>query len=415
VSTASGSAQDALNLRVLSSDRPTDKLAARTMRGGAIAVACQILRTLMQIAGVAVLARLLAPEQFGLVAMAATVTAFVAVLTELNMATAAIQREKLDQQTASGMFFFSIGMGFVTLTIAVLATPLAVWLYKDPRLPVIVVGLAAASPIYSLGSMHQALLMRNMRWLDVQLISVLGPACGLVAAIVAAWQFYAGYWALIVQAWATAIASTTIAWSRCQWRPGLVRDWSGARSTLKFGLNLSASMILSYFARQFDNVLIGWRWGSTQLGYYSRAYTLLETPLNFLTGPLGSTMIPAMSQMQSEPEKWRKAYLDALAVITFVGGAVGCLLYGGVGPIIAIALGPGWEVARDIFSALVISMLAATPMRTVGWIYISLGRTNRMLQWSLIAVPMYVTSLCALPRSATTATAWASSSIGWAM
>jgi PST family polysaccharide transporter len=112
-------------------------------------------------------------------------------------------------------------------------------------------------------------------------------------------------------------------------------------------------------------------------------------------------MVPAMSQMQNDPEKWRKAYLDALAVITFVGGGLACLLYGGVDPIIAILLGPGWGETRDIFSALVLSMLAATPMRTTGWIYISLGRTNRMLQWSLIGVPMYVAAfIIGLPYGA---------------
>lgn len=401
MSTPNLSARDALNLRVLSSDQPTDRLAARAMRGGAIAVGSQILRTLLQIAAIAILARLLAPDQFGLVAMAGTVTAFVAVLTELNMSTAAIQREKLDQQTASGMFFFSIGMGLVTLVIAALAIPIAVWIYKDERLPLIVIGLAAVSPIYSLGSMHQALLMRNMRWLDVQLIAIASPACGLVAAIVAAWQFNAGVWALVVQAWVAALAYTIIAWARCPWRPSLVHDWSGAKSTLKFGLNLTASMILSYFARQFDRVLLGWRWGSVELGYYSRAYTLLETPLNFLTGPLGSTMVPAMSQMQSDPEKWRKAYLDALTVITFVGGALACLLYGGVGPIVTIILGPDWSETRAIFSSLVLSMLAATPMRTTGWIYVSLGRTNRMFQWSLVGVPMYVAAfIIGLPNGA---------------
>jgi PST family polysaccharide transporter len=218
---------------------------------------------------------------------------------------------------------------------------------------------------------------------------------------VAAWLFDAGYWALVIQAWATAAVYSMVSWARCPWRPGRVHDWSGAKSTLKFGLNLTASMILSYFARQFDKILLGWRWGSTELGYYSRAYALLETPLNFLTGPLGSTMVPAMSQMQGDPEKWRKAYLDGLTVITFVGGAMACLLYGGVGPIIAILLGPGWSETRDIFSGLVLSMLAATPMRTTGWIYISLGRTNRMFQWSLIAVPMYVAAfIIGLPHGA---------------
>ncbi|MBI1360392.1 MAG: oligosaccharide flippase family protein [Alphaproteobacteria bacterium] len=388
--TARRSDQDALNLRVLSSDQPTGPLGGRTMRGGAIAVGAQVLRMVLQIGGVSALAHLLAPDQFGLVAMGSTVTVFVSVLTDLNMATAAIQREKLDQQTASGMFFYSFAMGLATLAIAMIAIPPALWIFKDSRLTFIIIGLAATTPISALGSMHQALMMRNMKWLDVHALSIASLAFGTLVSVLAAWKFNAGYWALIIQSWTTAASFVVLAWIRCPWRPSLVHDWSGAKSTLKFGLNLSAAMILNYFARQMDNVLIGWRWGPTALGYYSRAYSLLQTPLNFLTGPLGSTMVPAMSQLRNEPEKWRKAYLDALAVITAIGGGMACLLYGGAGTIIDILLGPGWDESKQIFSNLALAMLAATPMRTTGWIYISLGRTNRMLQWGLIGVPMYI-------------------------
>lgn len=387
---ASRLTQDEINARVLSSDQPSDRIGARTMRGGAIAVASQIVRTGLQILSVAILARLLAPEHFGLIAMGGTVMALVGVLTELNVTTATIQRDHLDQNTVSGIFFINIGMALAAVALSLVAIPAAEWVFKDERVRLIVIGLAAASPVYALGSQHQALLMRNMKWLDVHIVSLGGFAIGAIVAVVAAWQFQAGYWALVVQAWATAAATSALAWLRCPWRPTWVSDWTGARGSLKFGLNLSAAMFLNYINRQLDSVLIGWRWGSVELGYYSRAYTLLQTPLNFLTGPLGSAMVPAMSRLQSEPAKWRMAYLDALGVITIIGAAMACLLYGGAGPIIEIVLGDNWGETKLIFSNLVIAMLAATPMRTTGWIYISTGRTDRMFQWGLIGTPMYV-------------------------
>lgn len=398
---ASRLTQDEINARVLTSDQPSDGLGARTMRGGAIAVASQVARTVLQILSVAILARLLAPEHFGLIAMGGTVMALVGVLTELNVTTATIQREHLDQNTVSGVFFINIAMALAAVGLAVIAIPAADLLFHDDRVRLIILGLAAASPIYALGSQHQALLMRNMKWLDVHLVSLGGFAIGAIVAVIAAWQFNAGYWALVVQSWATGAATTVLAWIRCPWRPSWVRDWTGARGSLKFGLNLSAAMFLNYINRQLDSILIGWRWGSVELGYYSRAYTLLQTPLNFLTGPLGSAMVPAMSRLQSEPDKWRNAYLDALGVITIVGAAMACLLYGGAGPIIEIVLGDNWDETKLIFSNLVIAMLAATPMRTTGWIYISTGRTDRMFQWGLIGTPMYVAAfIIGLPYGA---------------
>jgi len=382
--------QAEINQRVLSSDQPTDKLGARTVRGGAIAVGAQIFRAVLQLVGVAMLARLLTPEQFGLVAMGSTVMALVSVLTELNITTATIQREKLTQDDASGAFWLNLAMAAMALVLALIAIPATTLLFHDARVHMIVLGLAATVPISALGAEHQALLSRNMRWLDVHLIALAGFVLGLIVAILAAWLFHAGYWALIIQAWVTAGATSALSWLRCPWRPSFVKDWRAATSTLHFGLNLSGAMFMSYISRQLDNVLIGWRWGSVQLGFYSRAYTLLQTPLSFLTGPLGSAMVPAMSQLHSEPQKWRNAYIDALSVITMIGTWMACLLYGGSSTIIDVVLGPGWDETKTIFSFLVISMLVATPMRTTGWIYMSSGRTDRMLAWAFVGTPMYV-------------------------
>lgn len=393
--------QTEINERVLGLDRPGDRLGARTIKGGAIAVAATVLKTVLQIVGVAALARLLAPEEFGLVAMGGTVLALVSVLTELNITTATVQRETLDQESASGVFFLNIATSLMAFVVAAVAMPVAAWFFHEPRVGIIVIGLAASIPLSALGAQHQALLLRNMRWLDVQLVPIGGFAVGVAAAILSAWLFNAGYWALIIQALAAALATSALAWARCAWRPSWVRDWSGATQSLGFGLHLSGAMLLSYISRQLDNILIGWRWGSTELGFYSRAYTLLQTPLSFLTGPLGSSMVPAMSRLQGEPDKWRNAYLDALGAITIIGAAMACLLYGSASAIVQIVLGSGWDQTTLIFSNLAISMIAATPMRTTGWIYISTGRTDRMFQWGLVGVPMYVTAfLIGLPYGA---------------
>lgn len=396
-----GLTQAEINQRILNAHDLTERVGARTIKGGAIVVGAQILRVALQILGIAVLARLLAPDQFGLVAMAGAVMAAVSALTALNASTASVQREHLDQDTASGLLAVSFAVAFASLGLAALATPIGVSVFQEPQLTLVVLGLAASAPLNALGSQHYALLMRNMKWMTLQIASVSGFAAGTLAAIVAAWLFDAGYWALVIQSWASAVVSTAMSWALCPWRPSKVNDWSGVKASLRFSLNITATGLLSYVHRQLDNILIGWRWGPTELGFYSRAYNLLMTSLNVLSGPLGSTIVPAMSRLQKEPGRWRAAYLDALAVITIIGGAMACILYGGAAPLVEIVLGDNWGPTTLMFSNLTISMLASIPAATVGWIYISLARTDRMLRWSLIAVPIYVAAfLIGLPFGA---------------
>lgn len=395
------SSQMLINQSVLSSHHLREALGKRTIVGGAIAVGAQLVRFALQVTGSAVLARLLEPSQFGLVAMGGTVTAFIVVLTELNVATAAVQQEELDQNTASALMWIAVGMGLLAFLLAAVAAPFSLWFFDDRRLPLVVLCLGLTAPIYAIGALPTALLTRNMRWLDLQVASLSGLAISLVVAVIAAKLFAAGYWALIIQAWVTALTTTVAAWILCPWRPSLVRDWSAVRSSLKFGSHLTGAMILNYFHQQLDNILIGARWGSVELGFYSRAYNLLMIPLNFLSGPLGSAMIPALSRLHREPAKWREAYLDALSVITFVGAGMAGLLYGGASPIVDLVLGSQWQPVKLIFSCLVLGMLASVPMSATGWIYISTGRTDRMFYWSLIGVPIYVASfLIGLPYGA---------------
>lgn len=368
-------------------------LGRRAANGGVIAVAAQALKMVLQLATTAIMARLLAPEDFGLVAMAATVTVLGNLFTDLGLSAATVQRKEIDHGTVSALFYVNMALGLAVMAIAMAAAPIAAWGFGDERISWIVIGLALQIPLTAAAAQHSALLQRGMRWVAIQWTVVAGQFAGATIGILLAWQTGIGYWALVVQAWAAALVTLVLVWSMCPWRPGRVTDWAGARSALAFGLHLTGFQVLNYFNRQSDNVLIGWHWGATELGYYTRAYTLLMMPLSLINGPVGSAMVPALSRMQGDPERWRKAYLEALGAVTLISSGLTAVMIAAAEPLVELLLGPGWSQTATIFALLSLSMFAATPMNTLGWIYVSLGRTKRMFTWGLIATPMIVASI----------------------
>lgn len=371
------STQAERNQTFLNVEHLKDGLGKRTTRGVAIVLTAQIARIAIQLFTTFFLARLLIPSDFGVAALAFSVLALISLFTDLGMTSVTVQTKNLDQNTASALFFINVALGVVGLSALVVASPLLVWIFGDEHVGPVIVSIAFVMPIGALGAQHQALLIRNMKWGVIQGLSLTSMAIGSVAAVLGAWLFDLGYWALVMQSIVSAVVNVVGVWWLSPWRPSLVRNWTGVSKAVGTSVNLSGTMVLGFLHRQLDNLLIGWRWGSTELGYYARGYSLLMMPLNLVVGPLSSTMIPALSRLQDEPLRWRQAYLDALIVVTALGGGLAALLFGGASPIIKLVLGDGWQQTENVFSCLVLALLAATPMNTVSWIYISLGRSRR--------------------------------------
>ncbi len=385
----------------MSVDHLKSGLGARTARGGAIVLASQLGRIFIQLTTTFFLARLLAPDDFGVVALAYTVIAVLNLFTDISLNTVTVQAPKLDQNLASGMFYINIVLATVSLGVLAAVSPLLGWAFHDPRLPLVAIGLAAATPLGALGAQHYALLVRNMKWAKLQTLSLSTTAFGAIVGVLSAWLLDIGYWALVVQVVASAATSVIAVWLVCPWRPGAVTNWTAIWPALRMSLNLSGNMIMGFIHRQMDNVLIGWRWGATELGYYARSYSILMMPLNLVVGPLFSAIVPALSRLQDEPAKWRAAYLDSLVVCTAVGGGLAAILFGAPTLLIEIVLGDGWDKSETIFSSLTLALLVSTPMNTVSWIYISLGRADRMLRWGVIGATTYVAAfLIGLPYGA---------------
>ena len=361
----------------------------RAASGGAIAVLFQVIKIVLQLATVSILARLLAPEDFGLVAMATAVTGFVGIFTDLGLSAATVQRKEIAQDTVSALFFVNLGVGFAVMLAAIAAAPLAAWVFGDERVKPLVVALSLTIPFVAASVQHRAILQRGMRWITIQWTDILPQFLGAIAAILLAWGTDAGYWALVVQAWVTAFGGLVVLWTACPWRPGLVREWDEVRPALRFGLSLTGSNLLNYAHRQLDNVLIGWRWGPLELGFYTRAYRLFLMPLTVITWPLAGAMVPAMSRLQAEPDRWRALYLTALAGVVFVTApSTGLLVILGK-PIILLLFGTRWLPAVPVFQLLAISMLLQPIYTSGGWIFVSLGRTSDQLRAGIFAAAWF--------------------------
>lgn len=378
------------NARAMATDHLQANLGDRTVRGGGILVAGHIIKILLQLVSLAALGRLLGPEDFGVMAMCWAVLSFVTLFSDFGLSTATIQRKDIDQNTVSALFFVGIGIGVALTCILAAMGPVAAAFFNDDRLILAVPAIALTLPINWLSAQHYALLNRTMRWTELQVGAILSQGVGAVVAIALAFFTPIGFWALIAQAWVGAFIYSGYLIARCDWRPSIPNDWAAAGPSLKLGMHISGFSLANYFQQQLDKALIGWRWGALELGHYARAYALLQVPINFANNALASAVQPALSRLQDKPEQWRRAYLDALTIAVVVGGAVAATLFGGAAPVIRTVYGPNWEETISIFGVLAQALLFITPMSSVAWIYISLGRGKQMLHWAMLATPVYV-------------------------
>ena len=365
-------------------------LKGRSIRGGAVTMAAQGVRFVLQMGSTVVLARLLTPQDFGLIAMVTAVTGFVVMFKDMGLSMATVQRAEVNHGQISTLFWINVVLSIgVMLVIAALA-PVIAWFYGEPRLTWITLALAGAFIFGGFTIQHQALLRRNMRFGTLALIGIISMSAGIVAAIISAW-YGAGYWALVLMQLATAITGAIAVWVACGWRPGLPVRHSGVREMLAFGGNLTGFNVINYFARNADKLLIGKFWGSGPLGLYSKAYGLLMLPLRQIKGPISAVAVPALSRLQNEPDQYRRYYYRAMSTIAFITMPLVAILAALSDEIIRIVLGNQWKDAAIIFKVLAFAAFFQ-PIGSTGWIFVSLGQTKRMMRWGLATVPLIVLS-----------------------
>ena len=358
-------------------------LKGRSIRGGAVTIAAQGGRFVLQMSSTVVLARLLTPEDYGLIAMVSVVIKFVQMFKNLGLSAATVQREQINHRQVSTLFWINVGLSFAISTVVILIAPAVAWFYQEPRLTKIMLVLAGSFLIGGVSIQHKALMKRQMRFTRIAQINLSSFLIGVIVGVVSAW-YGAGYWAQVIMQLTIALTYSIGIWLACSWRPGLPAWDSGIRSMLAFGGNLTAFGCVNYFSRNLDNILIGRYWGSQELGLYAKAYQLILLPIQQINLPVNSVAMPTLSCLQSQPEQYRRYYYKAILAITIMGMPLVAFTFAVADKIILFLLGEKWMAVVPIFQFLMPAAFMGTFNVAGGWVYQSLGRTDRQLRIGLI-------------------------------
>jgi len=372
----------ALDLR-FQTDHLIPDLGRRTARGGFYTLGAHGVRFVVQIGSTAVLARLLTPDDFGLLAMVAATTGFLGMFKDLGLSQATIQRKVITHSQVSTLFWTNIVLSAVLGLILMLAAPLIAAFYKEPRLFWITMALAALYPLGGITAQPYALLIRQMRFGAMGLIQVLGLAAGAVTAVVFA-SFGAGYWSLVAMAAAQALLTAAMSLRMSSWIPGQPGRLADALPLLKFGSHVTVDGLCTFASRNVDQIVIGSVIGAGPLGFYSRAYSLVLFPIQQINAPLNGVILPVLSRLQSDAARFQHYFLRALGLVATVSAPPVAMAIVAAPVVVRVVLGPQWEAAVPIFRWLGPAALCGTIAMAPSWIFISLGHTRLLVRLSMI-------------------------------
>lgn len=372
----------------------------KSLHGGAITVFAQAINTAVQIGTTICLARLLVPEDFGLVAMISALTGFANVLMDLGTRDAAVQRPQITQEELSTLFWLTTGLGALFTGVVLAAAPLIGEFYQEERLVSIAQFWGLTFVITALSCQHSAILRRKLMFQKVALIEVAANVLGAATAIGMALSD-SGYWALVFRPLVTACVMLILIWANCRWIPGLPVLSKGVKETVKFGLNITGFTSTDYLAKAADRVGLGYTVGARELGLYHNASTVYENALTVVTLPLHSVAVATLSKLRDNVAELKRTWATALSSLTFFATLAFVILAVIGQDLIVLLLGNKWVGASTLLVIFALRGPAQVIERTLGWLHVAAGRPDRWMRWGIVSCVVQVAAvLCGLPFGA---------------
>jgi PST family polysaccharide transporter len=371
-------------------------LKGKTIRSGAITVIGQISRFFLYSCSGIVLARLLTPQDYGLVGMVTAVTGLLRLFKDGGLSTATIQRSSISHELVSTVFWTGIGLASAMTLLACVLAPGLVIFYREPRLYWITFAMAMTFILDAMGAQHFALMRRQMRFKATAVIDLVSMSTACAAGIISALKGL-GYWSLIILQITLPVVSLLCVWIAEPWRPEWPRLHSGARSMLRFGGYFTGVNVLNYVFRNIDNVLVGWRWGAGPLGFYQKAYSLLLLPIDQVNAPITAVAVSSLSRLHSDPARYRRFFIRGYTVASSITIPIVAAAAVSAVDVVPLLLGKQWIPCVRIFQLLAPAALVGALLGPLHWLFVSSGRTDRQLglgvPWTILTILGFLVGL----------------------
>ena len=329
-----------------------------------------------------VLARLLTPRDFGLAGMIVVFTGFAALFSEAGFGAALIQMKEIEERHLSSVFWLNIAMGAFLMSIALLGAPAVADFFDEPLLQPLMYVMALNLMIAPFGLVPAALLRRSMDFKLMTIVEIAAMAVSGGVAIVLALTGF-GVWTLVWRGLLSSACGVLGLWMASDWKPQLLFQRKAVRELLNFSGNLLGFNTFNYWVRNADNLLIGKMVGSAGLGIYTRAYGTMLLPIRQITSVIGKVMFPALSRIQGDTERVKRAYLRATRAIGLITIPMMVGLFVLADSFVLATFGPKWAAVIPVLRVLSLVGIVQPIGSTVGWLYLSQGRADWQFKWGV--------------------------------
>jgi O-antigen/teichoic acid export membrane protein len=372
-------------------------LRGKAVRGGLWRLIGQGASLLLKLTYLAVLARLLTPNDFGLVAMVTALTGVFELFTSAGLSAATVQRQEISDQQISQLFWVNMLVGGLLALACVASASLIANFYHDPRLYWVVVAMAPGFLINAAGVQHSALLQRELRYLVLSTIDTSAQLCCTALGIVLALAGF-GYWSLVISTLSVPAVNTAGFWLATSWVPRLPRRGVEIRPMLYFGGTVTLNSIVVYVGYNLEKVLLGRFWGADALGLYTRAVQLTNLPVSSINAAVGGVFFSVLSRLQNNPSRFRSFFLKGYSAVMAVTMPATLFSAMFANDIVAVVLGANWAESASIFRLMSPTIMVFGIINPLGWVLLPVGRQKRSLQIALVLAPLVMASyLLGLP------------------
>ena len=366
-------------------------IGTRTLKGMAWAYGSYVGGRLLVLVSTAILARVLTPADFGLVALALITIALLEMVADLGLGQALVisRREDL-RERADTVFTFSVALGaLLSLTVAALS-PLAALVFDEPQLTTILPILGLNFFLRSLGSTHNALAQKELDFRTRTIAEMADVILRGVVSVVLALAG-AGVYSIVVGYVLGTVTLVSALWIQMDWRPRLSWDTAIARKLLGFGGTLSAVDVVAAVISNVDYVFIGTTLGTTALGLYTLGFRIPELLIINLATVAGKVLFPAFAAV--DRRDLGAAFLVSLRYMVLLGLPTAAGLAVLAGPLTITAFGPQWTGAIDAMRVLTLFAFCVTLGIPAGTAYKATGRAGILLKLAIPRALLAVASI----------------------
>ena len=354
-----------------------------------------IARALLQLVQVAVLARLLSPEDYGLMALVGVVLTVAGVLTDVGLNSAYVQKQDVTTQQRSSLFWCNILMS-AALALAVAAgSPLFAWLFEDARLIPLLMFSASTFLINAFGQQFRSTAEKNLNFRPLALIETTAAFVGFGLTVLAAVN-QLGVYSLVLGNIATSFASTSLSWLFLagEWRPARRLKFEDLKPFLGFGGAIVGNSIANQINVGLDLFIGGLTVSASQLGLYSVPRNLV-LQLQFTINPIVTRVgFPLISQVQHDLPRVREIYLKTLNMTASINAP----LYLGIAfyspEVIQLLLGPNWDQSAVLLRILALWGLLRSTINPVGSLLMGMGKAKLSFKWNIVQLFIVPPLLC---------------------